>query len=858
MSMGMEARHEQDATPDCLAGFSERHAGVVGTADDSGYVRRRTGLESLTVRQAKVSDDLPLGETAGDAGPAGQRANELGESCTAAGHLAEFRLALTSLCRRHAAATKSLEAASAAKAQKAWTALAASLSPGQRLSILHVGSGVDATVQPYQVLIRGQGFARHAAEACRYARQLHAELQVVLELVAPELGWREIEPAVSTCPSQWPAIGLLQPAALTVASGISAPDRRKSEVHQPSIRLPLPAASAAAALSAGAHALSRCRTAAAIQIDLMPTQLTGAVYEEVRGLTSRLLDLSLNKIREVGAAGIDQPVTAQAVQTVDSALRDWLRDPVGLRMRVLVRSKGAAMPPGAVLRMVGEELWQGRSFAVIATGDSELQSQCDPLNLSGLILPSLPWPPVLPDASVLREQGLPPHDATRTSNLPDVGVVIGRVPGAIRDISVRLHESAWSRHCHILGGTGTGKSRLMQTMVRDRLQQPHALILLDPHGPLFKAAHDDCPRWRDEQVVSLDFGDFDHAPSLNMLECSGEHTEMQRTFLIQALCETFLQMYPENKEAFGPMFFSYLTNAARLVMSDSQIKATVLDIPRVFSEPQFRQALIQRSKEPEVRAFWRGIALRAGGEASLENIAPYIVSKFNDLQQPPMRAFLGQTETTIDIRGIMDRGGVALINLAKGRLGERQARFLGLLLTSRILAALLSRSDMPSCERPEVHLVVDEFGSMMTPAFEGLLSEGRKYGLRAVLAHQHMAQIPPSLAQSVLANTGGMRVLLRLGADDALTMSRWVEPEFDAQALMTLPDRHAVVRMQVPNGVTAPFLMHTLEYADHPPAETDRAHFEILRERSRVRYCRPTADVNRDVDRRRVESVPAP
>lgn len=684
MAMDLEARHHGGSTPASLAEPSDRLAGVVGAADDSECVQRHGGLESLTVRPATLSDDLPLAETSSEADRAAQGVYESGESCTVDGHLAEFHLALTSLGRRHAAVTKSLEATSAARAQRAWTALAASLSPGQRLSILHVGSGLDATAQPYRVLIRGQGFARHAAEAGRFARQLHAELQVVLELVAPELGWREIEPAVSTCPWQWPAIALLQPAALTVASGISAPDRRKSEARQPSIRLPLPAASAAAALSAGAHALSRCRTAAAIQIDLMPTQLSGAAYEEVQRLTSHLLDLSLNKICEVGAVGIDQPIAAQAVQAIEPAMHNWLRDPVGLRMRVLVRSKGAAMPPGAVLRMVGEELWQGRSFAVIATRNHELQSRCDPLNLSGLILPSLPWPPVLPDASVLREQGLPPHDATRAGNLPDAGVVIGRVPGAIRDTPVRLHESAWSRHCHILGGTGTGKSRLLQTMVRDRLQQPHALILLDPHGPLFRAAHDDCPHWRDEQVVSLDFGDFDHAPSLNMLECSGEHTEMQRTFLIQALCETVLQMYPENKEAFGPMFFSYLTNAARLVMSDSQIKATVLDIPRVFSEPQFRQALIQRSKEPEVRAFWRGIALRAGGEATLENIAPYIVSKFNDLQQPPMRAFLGQTETTIDLRGIMDRGGVTLINLAKGRLGERQARFLGLLLSAPI------------------------------------------------------------------------------------------------------------------------------------------------------------------------------
>jgi hypothetical protein len=269
--------------------------------------------------------------------------------------------------------------------------------------------------------------------------------------------------------------------------------------------------------------------------------------------------------------------------------------------------------------------------------------------------------------------------------------------------------------------------------------------------------------------------------------------------------------------------------------------------------------LVGRCKNADVRAFWLGIALRAGGDASLENVAPYIVSKFVDLEQPPMRAFLGQAESTIDLRAIMDRCGVLLINLAKGRLGARQSRFLGLLLTSRILAAVLSRADRPPSQRRDVHLVADEFGSLIAsaPDFETVLSEGRKYGLRAVCAHQHMAQLPPALAQSLLTNTGS-RILMRLGAEDAHTMASWVGPEFDAQALMTLPDRHAVARMQVPGGVTPPFLMHTLECPDLPDDATTHARFERLRASSRARYCKPAADVDRDIARHRAASLPPP
>jgi hypothetical protein len=408
-------------------------------------------------------------------------------------------------------------------------------------------------------------------------------------------------------------------------------------------------------------------------------------------------------------------------------------------------------------------------------------------------------------------------------------VLLGHVPGAAADVPARLHEAAWSRHCHVLGGSGTGKTRLLQHLIADRLRQGHGLILLDPHGDLFEAAHADCPPWRDAELVSLDFGDFDHAPSLNLLQCQGERADVERTFLIHALCDTFVRMYPENQDAFGPMFFAYLTYAARLVLCDIELRATVLDVPRVFGEAGFRRALVERCGDADVRAFWRGIALRAGGEASLENIAPYIVSKFVDLQQPPMRAFVGQADSTVDLRAIMDRGGVLLVNLAKGLLGERQSRFLGLLLTSRILAAALSRADLPSVTRREIHLFVDEFGSMMAPA----------------------------LAQSVLTNTGS-RILLRLGADDAHMMARWVAPEYGAHELMTLPDRHAVARLQVPGGVTPPFLMRTLECPDVSNDPAARERFEELRASSRSRYCRPAADVERDIAQRREASLPPP
>jgi hypothetical protein len=815
--------------------------------------------ENLTLRAAEPFDDLAFlyaPSTSEGADPLEHGQVHLRLGCT---YVAEFHLALTSVGGQSAHVKDARETAGGTRGHRIWAALAASLVPGQRLRLLHIGEGVEAQGRPYRLLACGQGVARDADEAIALARRLRAEFHVALEVVAANLGLRSVDTSADLRPWRWPEVVRLQPAALTVVEGASPVDPGASGSGRSSIRMPLPVAVASDSLSSGVEALASCPTAAAIQIDLIPVRMTDAARRRVQVLVSRLLDLPLARLAQVGADSDYQPVTAQTVQAIESALRDWARESVGLQMYVTVRSPDAETPPGTVLRMVGDELWQGRPFSLLPAGRRHSEQDGSSVDLSGLLLPSQPWPPLLPDAELLRAQGLTLHQARRPDSLPAIGALLGYVPVAAADIPARLHESAWSRHCHVLGGSGTGKTRLLQSMISDRLRQPHALILLDPHGDLFQAAHLTCPTWRDADVVSLDFGDFDHAPSLNLLQCAGVRPDVEQTFLIHALCETFVQMYPENKEAFGPMFFAYLTNAARLVMGDTEITATLLDVPRVFSEPIFRRALVERCKNAEVRAFWRGIALRAGGEASLENVAPYIVSKFVDLQHPPMRAFLGQAESTIDLRAIMDRGGVLLVNLAKGRLGARQSRFLGLLLTSRILAAVLSRADQPPSQRREVHLVVDEFGSLVASAsdFDSVLSEGRKYGCRVVCAHQYMAQLPPALAQSLLTNTGS-RILMRLGAEDAHTMARWVEPEFDAQALMTLPDRHAVARMQVPGGVTSPFLMHTLACPDLPDDAATQTRFEELRASSRARFCRPAAAVEGDIAQRRLASLPPP
>src|SRR5690606_27486219 len=161
----------------------------------------------------------------------------------------------------------------------------------------------------------------------------------------------------------------------------------------------------------------------------------------------------------------------------------------------------------------------------------------------------------------------------------------------------------------------------------------------------------------------------DRVLGLNMLEYDPGKPE-QKTFVVNELFSIFQKLYGGVPESMGPMFEQYFRNATLLVLDDPESGSTMLDISRVFADPQLRKLKLSKSRNPVVTQFWNDIASQAGGEASLENIIPYITSKFdiftaNDF----MRPVIGQQHSSFNFREIMDEKKILLVNLSKGRLG---------------------------------------------------------------------------------------------------------------------------------------------------------------------------------------------
>lgn len=249
--------------------------------------------------------------------------------------------------------------------------------------------------------------------------------------------------------------------------------------------------------------------------------------------------------------------------------------------------------------------------------------------------------------------------------------------------------------------------------------------------------------------------------------------------------------------------------------------------------------------------FWREIATKAGGEASLENIVPYIVSKFDVFTANDyMRPIIGQQKSAFNFRQVMDERKILLVNLSKGRLGEINANLIGMIIVGKLLMAALSSVDNLAMDFAPFFLHIDEFQNVSTPSIASILSEARKYKLSLTMAHQFIAQLDENIRDAVFGNVGSI-ASFRIGSEDAVFMEKQFAPTFDANDLMNVPNWNAFVRM-LSNGVpTKPFSL-----AGMPPPKSDRTRVELLKEFSAKHYGRPRAEVEAEIAARYVKEVP--
>ncbi len=397
------------------------------------------------------------------------------------------------------------------------------------------------------------------------------------------------------------------------------------------------------------------------------------------------------------------------------------------------------------------------------------------------------------------------------------------------------------RHFYVIGQTGTGKTALLKNMIVQDIKAGNGVCFIDPHGSDVVDILANIPANRYEDVIYFDPASVERPMALNMLEFDRRFPE-QKTFVVNEMFSIFQKLYGAVPESMGPMFEQYFRNATGLVIEDPDSGSTLIDVSRVMSNKAFRDMKISKCKNPIIVQFWKEIAEKAGGEASLANIVPYITSKFDVfLSNEIMRPIIAQEKSSFNMRDIMDNKKILLVNLSKGRLGDINSHLIGLILVGKILMAALSRVDSFGKNMPDFYLYLDEFQNITTDSIATILSEARKYRLAMTVAHQFIGQLDDKIKNAVFGNVGSMATF-RVGTDDAEFLEKQFTPVFKQTDIINLDNYNAYVRLLSGGRPTKPFNIVTLAPEMGNPDQVDK-----LKELSSLVLGRPRAEVEAEI-----------
>jgi type IV secretory pathway TraG/TraD family ATPase VirD4 len=356
-------------------------------------------------------------------------------------------------------------------------------------------------------------------------------------------------------------------------------------------------------------------------------------------------------------------------------------------------------------------------------------------------------------------------------------------------------------HIYLIGRTGTGKSTLLETMVRQDLRAGRGLCLIDPHGDFVEKLLTQIPPDRMNDLIYFDvpvnpqglaFNPFDGVPAdKRSLTCAG-------------LVDTFRMLW---EDSWGPRL-EYILRNALLVLMD-QPSATLADVSRLLTDATFRKQAAWRTENIHVRNFWLNEYEKYSFRFRTEAIMPIQNKVGAFLSDPVLNKILTASKTSLNLRRLIDERKILLVNLSKGKIGTDATALMGALLVQMLGLAALSRADQPEEKRQDFHLYLDEFQTFTTLGLANMLSELRKYRLCMVLAHQYISQLDNQVRDAILCNAGTI-IAFRLGLPDAERLAGEFYPVFAPSDIVNLANYHIYLKLMINGAVSKPFSATTL------------------------------------------------
>jgi len=417
------------------------------------------------------------------------------------------------------------------------------------------------------------------------------------------------------------------------------------------------------------------------------------------------------------------------------------------------------------------------------------------------------------------------------AHVPTTGLFLGR--SVFRGISrsVNIERDDRRRHMYIIGKTGTGKTEFLKQMIMQDIKNGEGLAVIDPHGDLIEDILKLTPPQRAEDVILFDPSDTSRPMGFNMLDAESEE---QKHFVVNSIIGLMYKLFDPNKTGIiGPRFEHAIRNAMLTVMYEKG--STFVEVVRVLTDAAFVQELLPKVIDPIVKRYWTD-QIAQTSDFHKSEVLDYIVSKFGRFVTNKMiRNIIGQSTSAFNFRKVMDEGKILLVNLSKGKIGEENASFLGLVLVPKILVAAMSRQDIPQDKRKDFFLYVDEFQNFATPDFAQILSEARKYRLNLIVANQFIGQMEEEVKNAIFGNVGTVAAF-RVGVTDANYLQHEFQPVFSESDLINVDRFNCYMKTLVQGEPVNPFSLDTTKDITVEKAAENPRVSELIKELSRLKY----------------------
>lgn len=451
------------------------------------------------------------------------------------------------------------------------------------------------------------------------------------------------------------------------------------------------------------------------------------------------------------------------------------------RFKVRITALGAGAVPSVQLRALIRRSYVGLR---VATEERSRWMSVKADELAGAVTIPIGTPDPVPGFFTASAAPIPVSPSRLEAS--EKQIRIGDAVNSIgRSIPISLPATERLRHVQIVGRTGTGKSSTIAGLMYELGRSGEGGLVLDPHGTLVDRILVEMPPHVRKRTWVIRCGDVGNPVPLSPL---ADADPIRREIAIDATCAIFQELY-DKKEAgiVGPRFRERVSMGLRALSALYGETASILDVPVILADDVM---MSKAAKLGNARlAAWFANDKLSRRSSDYGELVSWVNSKFEAFASTAaVRAILGSGHNAIDFGETMDEQQIVLVDLSKAELGESAARLLGYLYLNRAWVGALQRKRR---DRPFT-VVVDEAQSLISGSLSSMLSEGRKFGLSVILAHQYLDQLDEDLRPAVDGNVS-TTIAFRSAARDAHALVTRLGGQVDATTLTTLPDLTAVL-----------------------------------------------------------------